>query len=135
MKCKYIKLNEYTDNRGSLFVAESKQEIPFEAKRVFLIKNCKADSVRGEHANYCSEAIICVSGSCKLEADYIDEKELFILDKPMTGVFLPPLMWKRIYDFSEDCVLLVLADEVYDVERVIYSYDDYLKLADKRNKQ
>ncbi|MCR5207125.1 MAG: FdtA/QdtA family cupin domain-containing protein [Eubacterium sp.] len=127
-QCRFIKLKTYLDKRGALIPFESEREIPFEIKRCFFIKPEGENTVRGDHANLCSEVIICVSGSCKIESDDGKEKKLFVLGSPDSALYIPPRMWKKIYDFSSDCILLVAADERFDETRVINSYEEYLSV-------
>ena len=120
--------NDCGDERGKLVVIEGGQAIPFEIKRVFYIYGSDATVVRGQHANRKSEfVLINVAGSSKVHIT--DSKEEFVveLDKPMMGVYIPPMVWKDMYDFSEDSVLLVLASTHYDGKEYIRNYDDYRK--------
>lgn len=127
-KCKIIEFKDFGDERGKLVVIEGQRDIPFEIKRVFYIYGSDDEVVRGQHANRESEFILInVSGQSKVYID--DGKENFIveLNKPMMGVYIPKMVWKNMYDFSADSVLLVLASTHYDGSEYIRNYDDYLK--------
>ena len=117
------------DNRGTLVVIEENKDIPFDIKRIFYMFGTSPEIVRGQHANRHSEFIlICVAGSCKIKVD--DGKgneEIFLLDKPNKGIYVPKMLWKDMYDFSCDSVLLVLSDKNYDENEYIRDYEEYRK--------
>lgn len=125
-----IDFPEMGDERGSLVVAEGNKDIPFDIKRVFYIYGSDKNIVRGCHANKKSEfVLINVAGSSKVKI--IDEKgteKIYILDKPRTGIYLPKMIWKEMYDFSRDSVLLVIASTHYDGNEYIRNYNDYVKI-------
>ena len=128
-KCKLISFEPKGDERGQLVIIEGNQHIPFEIKRVFYIYGSDRDVVRGRHANYNSEfVLINVSGSSKVKVDDGKKQQVYDLDRPNIGVYIPKMVWKDMYDFSEDSVLLVLASEHYDPEEYIRDYDTYLKV-------
>ena len=127
-RCPVIRFNDLGDERGKLVVIEGEQAIPFEIKRVFYIYDSDSTVIRGRHANRESEfVLINVAGKSKVRIT--DGKEEFVveLDKPMTGVYIPRMIWKDMYDFSPDSVLLVLARTHYDGSEYIRDYDEYLK--------
>ena len=102
--------------------------IPFEIKRVFYIYDSDSTVVRGQHANRDSEfVLINVAGSSKVRITDGKEEIIVALDKPMTGVYIPKMIWKDMYDFSPDSVLLVLASTHYDGKEYIRNYEEYLK--------
>ena len=127
-KCKVLNFKDLGDERGKLVVIEGNQNIPFEIKRVFYIYGSDETVVRGQHANRESEfVLINVAGTSKVRIT--DGKEEFIveLNKPMMGVYIPKMIWKDMYDFSSDSVLLVLASTHYDGKEYIRDYDKYLE--------
>lgn len=128
-RCPIVHFDDLGDERGKLVVIEGGQAIPFEIKRVFYIYESDSTVVRGQHANKESEFVLVnVAGTSKVRIT--DGKEEFVvsLDKPMTGVYIPKMIWKDMYDFSEDSVLLVLASTHYDGNEYIRDYDEYLEL-------
>ena len=126
-RCKVLEFNDLGDERGKLVVIEGNQSIPFEIKRVFYIYDSDSDVVRGQHANRESEfVLINVSGSSKVYIDDGTENMVVELNRPMMGVYIPKMVWKDMYDFSEDSVLLVLASRHYDSKEYIRNYEDYL---------
>lgn len=126
--CKIIYFNEMGDERGNLVVIEGNQDIPFSIKRVFYMYGSDPDIIRGQHANRKSSfVLINVNGTSKVRITNGIE-ELFVeLNKPRMGVYIPPMYWKDMYDFSSDSVLLVLSDEHYDGNEYIRDYNEYLK--------
>ena len=127
-RCSILRFGDLGDERGKLVVIEGGQAIPFEIKRVFYIYDSDATVVRGQHANRESEfVLINVAGKSKVRITDGKEEIIVELDRPMTGVYIPKMIWKDMYDFSPDSVLLVLASTHYDGNEYIRDYDTYLK--------
>ena len=127
-KCPIIYFDDLGDERGKLVVIEGNESIPFDIKRVFYIYGSDSTVIRGQHANRESEfVLINVAGTSKVRIT--DGKEEFIveLNKPMMGVYIPNMVWKDMYDFSSDSVLLVLASTHYDGKEYIRDFKEYLK--------
>lgn len=124
-----LEFMERGDERGHLVVVEGCKDIPFEIKRIFYIYGSDAKVVRGQHANKKSEfVLINVAGKSKVRVDDGKGNEaIFSLNRPHTGIYLPRLVWKDMYDFSEDSVLLCLSSEPYDGEEYIRDYDEFVK--------
>ncbi|MBO4266262.1 MAG: FdtA/QdtA family cupin domain-containing protein [Lachnospiraceae bacterium] len=117
------------DDRGKLVVAEGEIDIPFSIQRVFYIYGSDDSVVRGQHANRDSEfVLINVAGSSKVMITDGTNKEVVELNRPMEGVYIPKMIWKEMYDFSQDSVLLVLASTHYDGNEYVRDYGEYLKL-------
>lgn len=86
------------------------------------------DVVRGQHANRRSSFLLVnVGGTSKVRITDGKEDLIVTLDKPRMGVYIPPMYWKDMYEFSKDSILLVLSDEHYDGSEYIRSYEDFLK--------
>ena len=129
-KCKLLQFKELGDNRGNLVVVEGEESIPFAIKRVFYIYNSDSDVVRGEHANRESEfVLINVSGSSKVRISDGKAEDMVLLDKPGKGLYIPKMVWKDMYDFSEDSVLLCLASTHYNSEEYIRDFEEFRKEA------
>ncbi|MBQ9443861.1 MAG: WxcM-like domain-containing protein [Lachnospiraceae bacterium] len=125
--CPVLHFSDLGDERGKLVVIEGGQSIPFEIKRVFYIYGSDDTVVRGQHANRESEfVLINVAGESKVRVTDGESEEIIVLDKPMMGVYIPKMVWKDMYDFSADSVLLVLASTHYDGSEYIRDYDEYL---------
>lgn len=129
-----LEFKEYGDERGNLVVAEgSGIDIPFEIKRVFYMYGSDPDIVRGQHANrYTEFVLINVSGSSKVLVDDGKEKTVIELNKPRQGLYIGPMVWKDMYDFSSDSVLLVLASEHYQEDEYIRNHEDFINEFDEQ---
>ena len=124
-----FEFKEYGDERGNLVVIEgSGMDIPFEMKRVFYMYGSDDTVIRGQHANRITSFILVnVSGSSKVKIDDGKESVVVELNKPRMGLYIKPMVWKEMYDFSPDSVLLVLADTHYDGSEYIRDYEAYLE--------
>ena len=132
-KCKILQFNDLGDERGKLVVIEGGQAIPFEIKRVFYIYDSDSSVIRGQHANKESEfVLINVAGESKVRITDGKEEMIVELNKPMMGVYIPKMIWKDMYDFSNNSVLLVLASTHYDGNEYIRDYDEYLKIINNK---
>lgn len=131
---KMLEFSQKGDEKGYLVVVEGKEDIPFEIKRIFYIYGSDPSVVRGRHANKKTEfVLINVSGQSKVKVkDGRGNEKIFELDRPHTGIYLPKMVWKDMYDFSEDSVLLCLASEHYDAEEYIRDYEQFEDLAAER---
>lgn len=128
-KCRVLNFTDLGDERGKLVVIEGGQNVPFEIKRVFYIYGSDSTVVRGEHANRESEfVLINVAGTSKVRITDGKEEIIVELNKPMMGVYIPKMIWKDMYDFSSDSVLLVLASTHYDGNEYLRNYDEYLNV-------
>ena len=128
-KCPILQFADLGDERGKLVVIEGNQAIPFDIKRVFYIYDSDSTVVRGQHANRESEfVLINVAGHSKVRITDGKEELIVKLDKPMMGVYLPKMIWKEMYEFSSDSVLLCLASTHYDGSEYIRDYEEYLKI-------
>lgn len=117
------------DERGQLIALEENKEIPFDMKRVFYIFATNSDLPRGQHSHFkTKQFLIAVNGSCKVTLDNGKEKETFDLNSRDVGLFQDALIWGTMHDFSEDCVLMVLANDVYDIKDYITDYNKFLKV-------
>ena len=130
LKDMYCILNfeEKGDERGNLIVAEGEGiDIPFAIKRVFYIYGSDANVIRGQHENKKTEfVLINVCGTSKVKMTDGREEKIIVLDRPRMGLYLKSMIWKEMYDFSEDSIMLVLASEHYDANEYIREYSEYL---------
>ena len=128
-KVQMLEFPQRGDERGHLVIVEGKRDIPFEIKRAFYIYGSDKDVVRGQHANRNSEfVLINVAGKSKVRVkDGEGNEAIFSLNRPHTGIYLPTMVWKDMYDFSEDSVLLCLASTSYDPHEYIRDYDEFVK--------
>ena len=127
-KCPVLHFTDMGDERGKLVVIEGGQTIPFEIQRVFYIYESDSKVVRGQHANRESEfVLINVAGQSKVRITDGTEEFIVELNRPMMGVYIPKMVWKDMYEFSSDSVLLVLASTHYNGNEYIRDYDEYIK--------
>lgn len=130
MEIKIIPLQAHGDDRGSLIALEEENNIPFEIKRVYYMFNTKDGVRRGMHAHRkLKQVAIAVRGSCRFVLDNGIERVEILLDNPGQGLLIDSCMWREMYDFSKDCVLMVLADSHYDESDYIRDYDEFMKVA------
>lgn len=128
-KVKMLDFPQRGDERGHLVIVEGNQDVPFEIKRAFYIYGSDHDVIRGQHANKRTEfVLINVAGKSKVKVkDGEGNEAIYCLNRPHTGIYLPTMVWKDMYDFSDDSVLLVLASEHYDATEYIRDYDEFIK--------
>ena len=116
-------------NNGGSVEVEGLRDVPFEIKRVFYIfGKGNVGSVRGKHSNRKSEFVLFnVKGKSKIKTIDEDMNEvIYELNKPNQAVYLPKMVWKEMYDFTEDSVLMVLTNEYYDATEYIRDFDDFV---------
>lgn len=127
---KLVELKNLGDERGSMVAIEAKKSIPFDINRVYYIFGTKPGVSRGFHSHIDLQQIaVCVSGRCRMLLDDGKSRESVWLDEPTKGLLIGNNMWREMHDFSEDCVLVVLASEHYDEADYIRSYDEFLRRA------
>lgn len=123
-----ITFQAHGDERGQLIALEENKEVPFPIRRVYYIFDTKEGVRRGYHAHKTLQQIlVCVHGSCRILLDNGKEKETVTLDDPRKGLYVSNVLWREMYDFSPDAVLMVLASELYDESDYIRNYEDFLK--------
>lgn len=126
-RCPIIQFEDLGDERGKLVVIEGGKAIPFNIERVFYMYGSDSSVIRGQHANRESEfVLINVSGKSKVRVTDGKDEEIIELNQPRMGVYIPKMIWKDMYDFSEDSILLVLANTHYNGAEYIRNYDEYI---------
>lgn len=121
------------DMRGNLSFAEYGQYLPFIPRRYFIVFDVQSKEVRGEHAHRSlHQFLVCVKGSCSVVVDDGENREEFLLDSPVTGLHIPPMVWGIQYKYSADAVLMVLASAEYSAGDYIRDYDEFLQLVAKK---
>jgi len=124
---KYV-FQPHGDARGQLVALEEFKDIPFHIKRVYYLYETAEGVVRGYHAHKTLQQIlVCIHGSCKIMLDNGCEKKVVPLEKPYEGLYVPNAMWREMFDFSPDAVLLVLASELYDENDYIRDYNEFME--------
>lgn len=131
---KYV-FQPHGDERGQLVALEEFKDIPFKIKRVYYMYDTQPNVTRGHHAHKnLKQILICIHGSCKIKLDNGKETKVVPLEKPYEGLYVDNNMWREMYDFSNDAVLMVLASELYNEDDYIRDYDDFLKFIEKDGK-
>lgn len=129
MNVQLIPLQVHGDERGPLISLERDKNIDFEIRRVYYIFDTKQGVVRGFHAHKnLKQLIIPVKGSCRFILDDGYERVSILLDNPSQGLLVNSLIWREMSDFSDDCVLMILASNEYDESDYIRDYEVF-KLA------
>lgn len=128
MKVELIPLQRHGDERGMLVALEQTRNVPFEIKRVYYMFGTQTNVRRGYHAHKeLRQLAIPVSGSCRFMLDDGKEKVDILLDNPALGLLIEPSIWHEMYDYSHDCILLVLASDVYNESDYIRNYDEFVE--------
>lgn len=121
---KWIDFPGLGDERGALIVLEESSLIPFEIRRVYYIYNTEQGVSRGFHAHKdLVQTVICLVGSCRMVMDDGNTRTEVIIDSPERGLMVPEMVWHEMHDFSDDCILLVLASDLYIESDYIRNYE------------
>lgn len=122
----WLKFKDNIDPRGRLTALEYERHIPFELKRVFFVHQVPFGTDRGGHAHRdTDQVLVCVHGCMKVDVTDGSAVHTFELDDAASGIFVPRLLWTRLYDFQTDAVLAVFASTIYDQSRSIRTWDEY----------
>lgn len=133
MDYRIINFQKHGDSRGMLIALESNKEIPFEIKRVYYMYDTIKNVRRGYHAHKkLKQILICIHGSCKIHLDDGRNTIEVVLDKPYEGLYIDNDIWREMYDFTSDAVLMVLASELYDESDYIRDYNDFLEFISRK---
>lgn len=125
--CKIIELPKIEDRRGNLTFIEENQHIPFEIKRVYYLYDVPGGSERGGHAHKdLHQLIIAMSGSFDVILDDGSEKSRHHLNRSYFGLYVCPMIWRELDNFSSGSVCMVLASNLYDPEDYYRDYEDFL---------
>lgn len=123
-----ISLTSHGDSRGMLVALEQERNVPFPIRRVYYLFATTPDVHRGRHAHRrLNQLAVAVRGRVTFLLDDGDGPVEVVLDDPTKGLLLGAMVWRDLYDFSDDCVLMVLADQHYDPDDYITDYDDFLR--------
>ncbi|MBE3655667.1 dTDP-6-deoxy-3,4-keto-hexulose isomerase [Vibrio navarrensis] len=123
----WIDFKEIGDHRGSLVALEGSKDIPFDIKRIYYLFGMQPDLPRGFHAHReLIQVAVCLKGQCDILMDDGRSKQTVTLDSPVKGLVINKMQWHEMHNFSDDCVLLVLASDVYDEVDYIRDYQYFL---------
>lgn len=125
---KWIDFQILGDERGSLVALEQGRTVPFDIKRIYYIYHTGAGVSRGFHAHRnLKQVAICVAGKFRMILDDGITREEVWMDCPTKGLLIESMVWREMHDFSENCVLLVIASEHYDETDYIRDYDEFYR--------
>ncbi|MFQ5690687.1 MAG: FdtA/QdtA family cupin domain-containing protein [Gemmatimonadota bacterium] len=128
MNVSYIELTVQSDERGSLVAIEECEDVPFRIRRVYYLFRTQPGLQRGCHAHYRTRQVaICLNGSCKAFLDDGKRRAEVTLDRPDQGLVIEPMVWHKVFEFSPNCMLLILANTPYDESDYIRSYAAFLE--------
>jgi glyoxylate utilization-related uncharacterized protein len=129
-KCKIIELPRITDPRGNLTFIEGESHIPFSIKRVFYLYDVPGGATRAGHGHkMLEEFMIAISGSFDVLLDDGHEKRRYHLNRSFYGLYIPPLVWRELENFSSGSVCMVLASRPYSEADYFRDYDEFVKAA------
>ena len=125
--CKSIDLPKIADPRGNLTFVEGSQHIPFDIRRVYYLYDVPGGAERGGHAHKgLHQLIIAMSGSFDVVLDDGVEKKRVHLNRSYNGLYVCPMIWRELDNFSSGSVCMVLASNLYDESDYYRDYGDYL---------
>jgi dTDP-4-dehydrorhamnose 3,5-epimerase-like enzyme len=125
--CRIIELPKITDRRGNLTFIEGNTHIPFEIKRVYYLYDVPGGADRGSHAHKAlHQFVICLSGSFDLILDDGYGEKAFSLNRSHKGIYICPMIWRQLNNFSSGAVCMVLASEVYDENDYIRNRSQFI---------
>ena len=129
MKPELIFFNEIGNTKGKLIALEQYNNIPFEIKRVYYIYDTPEGKRRGFHAHKSLEQVaVCIKGACSFLLDNGKEKVNYRLSSPTNGLIIGTMLWHEMYDFTKDCILMVLASELYYESDYVRNYNQFLEM-------
>ncbi|HEY4351548.1 MAG TPA: FdtA/QdtA family cupin domain-containing protein [Paraburkholderia sp.] len=131
--CRLIELPKITDPRGNLTFVEGGNHIPFDIRRVYYLYDVPGGSDRGAHAHRkLHQFVVAMSGSFDIVLDDGDRQRRFHLNRSYYGLYICPMMWRTLDNFSSGGVCMVLASEVYDPADYIRDHNEFLSLARRK---
>lgn len=121
---------------GHLTPIEGNGDIPFDIKRIYYLTRVPENTIRGFHAHKeLKQVLICMNGKVTISVATPYEKQLITLDDPAKGLYIGPMIWREMYDFSPGSVLVVLASEHYNEDDYIRDYRAYCEAAQEYLKE
>lgn len=132
--CKIIDLPKIQDQRGNLTFIESDRHIPFDIKRVYYLYDVPGGSSRASHGHKkLHQLMIAMSGSFDITLDDGSQKKTFHLNRSYFGLYIPPMMWRDLDNFSSGAVCMVLASEYFDEQDYFREYADFIQATKDRS--
>jgi hypothetical protein len=129
-KCRIIELPKIVDRRGNLTYVEGGNHIPFDIKRVYYLYDVPGGSDRGAHAHRrLHQFILAMSGSFDIVLSDGNSERRFHLNRSYYGLYVCPMMWRTLDNFSSGSVCMVLASEPFDESDYIRSHTEFIQVA------
>jgi hypothetical protein len=126
-KCQVIELPRINEPRGNLTFVESNRHIPFPIQRVYYLYDVPGGAERGGHAHKAlHQLIIAMSGSFDIHLDDGKEKKTIHMNRSYNGLYICPMIWREIDNFSSGAVCMVLASDYYDESDYYRDYDEFI---------
>ena len=133
--CKLVDLPRITDPRGNLTFVEADRHIPFQIRRVYYLYDVPGGAERGAHGHKgLQQLVIAMSGSFDIHLDDGFGKKTIHMNRSYYGLYISPMIWREIDNFSSGAVCMVLASEYYDEKDYYRDYDQFIKDAKKAHK-
>ena len=134
--CFIVQLPKVSDERGSLAFGEAERHIPFPIKRIFWTYNIVGRNMRGDHAHRtCKMVLFPIGGSFDIEIDDGERCTTLHMDDSSQGIYIPPLVWCRLMNFTADADCISLASEEYRAEDYIHDYEEFIMLTKDNGQQ
>ncbi|MEG1255956.1 FdtA/QdtA family cupin domain-containing protein [Clostridium sp.] len=127
-----LKFKNIKNQCGNLTPVEGKTDIPFKIRRIYYISNVPEGISRGFHSHRkLHQVLICLNGSVKIRVKNPKEEEVIELNNPSIGLYIGNKVWREMFDFKDNAILLALASEYYDENDYIRNYDSYIEDSNK----
>lgn len=127
-ECRIVELPKISDPRGNLTFVEGGNHIPFDIKRVYYLYDVPGGASRAAHGHKkLHQLIIAMSGSFDIKLDDGKNTKIFHLNRSYYGLYVPPMMWRDLDNFSSGSVCMVLASEFYDEQDYFRDYSEFIR--------
>jgi len=128
--CRIVDLSKISDPRGNLTFIEAERQVPFSIKRVYYLYDVPGGSTRAGHGHKTlHQLMIAMSGSFDVTLDDGFKKKKFHMNRSYYGLYIPPMIWRDLDNFSSGSVCMVLASEYFDEGDYYRDYEQFLKAA------
>ncbi len=132
-RCGIIELPKIHDVRGNLTFVESSRHVPFEIKRVYYLYDVPGGASRAAHGHKAlHQLMIAMSGSFDVTVDDGEKKRMFHLNRSYYGLYIPPMIWRDLDNFSSGAVCMVLASDYYDEDDYFRDRNDFIRAARRK---
>lgn len=133
-KCRMVDLPKITDPRGNLTFIEGNRHVPFDIRRVYYLYDVPGGAERGGHAHKdLHQLIVAMSGSFDVVLDDGKNKQRIHLNRSYNGLYVCPMIWRELDNFSSGSVCMVLASNQYDESDYYRDYNEFITAVDKKS--